>query len=470
MPTNKNGTTNQKKRLIWIILLCVFVVVFFLAAIWLYGILSAPELIFSSSILTVDPYETGHDRVPTSALPDDDAAGAQPAETSEPDITAGHIVNVLIMGIDLDYKSYATNGGDYHTDAMIVAAINFDKKTVDLISLSRDTFSRIPGVRGFYKLNAAINCGGGKTEQGFETCCRAAEWMLGGISVDYYCAFEMDAVIDVGNAIGGVDFDLDMTYKGVNGTSYKKGYQHLDGLGIYDYMRARKNATKNATDEGRMERQKKMLLAMFEQMKSQKLLETVPALIQSIQGKYYTNLTMQQILALANFGYRVDTDSIRTRALSGARRNVLNYVYTFTNQDNRIAVINEVYGVTVPEITNCSYDVAKWIENNGLYALRCGNIAKELRDICYLQGVDSEEQSGALDMLSLAITSFSNVYSTAEASQSGQDTADMKAALDVMKSEAERVAKLFDCEKPEWNSKLVWYKDTNVNEVLVDFR
>ncbi len=57
-------------------------------------------------------------------------------------------------------------------------------------------------------------CGGGKTEDGFQKACEAASWLLGGIKINYYCAVDMRAMIAIGDTIGGVDFKLEMSYKG----------------------------------------------------------------------------------------------------------------------------------------------------------------------------------------------------------------------------------------------------------------
>ncbi|MDO4573073.1 MAG: LCP family protein, partial [Clostridia bacterium] len=101
-----------------------------------------------------------------------------------------NIVNVLVIGVDYAEERETWSGKhEYHSDVMMVLAINFDENRVDLISLPRDTYAKIPGVDGIYKLNAAINCGGGFEDPnggGFLKTCEAASWMLGGIPVDYY--------------------------------------------------------------------------------------------------------------------------------------------------------------------------------------------------------------------------------------------------------------------------------------------
>jgi anionic cell wall polymer biosynthesis LytR-Cps2A-Psr (LCP) family protein len=82
---------------------------------------------------------------------------------------------------------------------------NTETGDVHLISLPRDTYAKIPGVSGIYKLNASIDCGGGwPTQSGFEKVCEAASWMLGGIPVEYYYAVDMSAFKELVDSIDGV--------------------------------------------------------------------------------------------------------------------------------------------------------------------------------------------------------------------------------------------------------------------------
>lgn len=150
-----------------------------------------------------------------------------------------NIVNIMLIGVDYAPERDTWNGKHaYHADVMIVLAINTKTNQVDLISLPRDTYAKIPGVEGIYKLNASIDCGGGWPKpSGFQKVCEAAEWMLGGsIPVKYYYAVDMSAVKELVNSIQGVDFDLDIDFE-LQGRKYKKGLQHMDGQAVLDYLR-----------------------------------------------------------------------------------------------------------------------------------------------------------------------------------------------------------------------------------------
>lgn len=170
-------------------------------------------------------------------------------QTAERASTRDRFTNILLLGVDHGFDGYWGSHQKQaleicHTDAFMVVSINMTKAKADIISIPRDTVTYVPGVRGLYKLNAAFNCAD-TLEEGFRNACEAASWHLGGIKIDYYVCVDMNAMIRLGDQIGGVDMELEMNYHGSGGRYYRKGFQHLDGQGMMDYARARKNATVN---------------------------------------------------------------------------------------------------------------------------------------------------------------------------------------------------------------------------------
>ncbi len=294
----------------------------------------------------VDPYEELMEKADTSMMKD--------------------IVNILLIGVDYSEERGTTDwirqGGkpDFHSDAMIVLAVNFDENRADLISLPRDTYAKIPNVKGIYKLNASINCGGGlyKSDgtfnpKGPEKVCEAAEWMLGGIDVDYYYVVTMTSLKSLVDLCGGLEYDMDIEFwMGENGSRhYYKGLQHIDGQGFLDYCRVRQ--TKNGltssqtTDVNRVNRQKRMLIALFKQMKADRLITKIPELIETFDGELFTNCTPAQTAALAAFAYNLDPENISMHSMGGDYRSLFQWNFCFTNQTNRLNIIKKVYNVDV---------------------------------------------------------------------------------------------------------------------------
>lgn len=316
-----------------------------------------------------------------SAVPDTPAPSSAPTEVPTPTPTLDpytvlqqqadtsimkNILNVAFIGVDYadertsDPKfAYKVEQNAFHADVILVLAVNFDENRVDLISIPRDTYAKIPGVKGIYKINASLDCGGGLFAEdgaGFRKVCEAASWMLGDLPVDYYYAVTMPAVKELVNAVGGVDYDLELDFK-IQGRSYQKGPQHMDGQGVLDYLRVRKNIV-GAGDNNRVSRQKKMMVALFNTMKEQNLLTRIPDMLTALQSEevqIFTNTSLSQTAALALFAYGLDSENIGMYSMGSGKNgtsgvtNIFNWNFCLTDQGNRVRIIREIYGIDVPQ-------------------------------------------------------------------------------------------------------------------------
>ena len=306
------------------------------------------------------------------------------------------IVNILFIGVDyeaarIDQKWNGKNVNSFHSDVMIVCAVNFNENRVDLISLPRDTYASIPGVKGVYKLNAALNCGTDGTNyglfcehgEGFEKVCEAAEWMLGGIDVDYYYAVTMESVKQIVDIVGGVWYNLEGDFDN-GGRYYKAGFQFMDGQACLDYMRVRKpgHGQLPQGDSNRVNRQKNMVLK-------------VPEILDAFDGALFTNCTPAQTAALALFGYRLDPENIGAHSMGGDGATLFGWNFVFTDQAKRVELIRDIYGVEVKKYPkyNLSYGRYTW----------CKMLEDTYMDICdplksYVQRkIDEDEEAAAAE-------------------------------------------------------------------------
>lgn len=156
------------------------------------------------------------------------------------------VKNILLIGTDARNSDETSR-----SDAMIVASINEKKKTITLSSILRDSYVEIPGY-GWNRINAAYQWGGADLlintiEHNFK------------IGIDSYVKVDFFSFIDLVNAVGGVDIDVDeaeLTY--VNGylneinallgtpdanyidpNSTVYGMMHLNGAQALAYSRIR---------------------------------------------------------------------------------------------------------------------------------------------------------------------------------------------------------------------------------------
>lgn len=104
------------------------------------------------------------------------------------------VYHVILAGVDRDDKSWNGN-----SDSIMLVSLNNDKKRVSIISLMRDTYVEIPG-HDFNKLNASYAYGGGPL------LCDTVEQNYR-IPVDRYAAVDFENLVDIVDALGGIEIE-----------------------------------------------------------------------------------------------------------------------------------------------------------------------------------------------------------------------------------------------------------------------
>jgi len=384
--------------------------------------------------------------------------------------TPQRYTNILLLGIEFaegigswSYSSHKNTIEKCHTDSIMVVSINMTTEDVNLVSLPRDTLTYVPEVHGIYKLNAAFNCSD-SIEEGFERIRSAVSWLLGGVQIDHYCAVDQNAMIQLGDFIGGVDLDVEMTYSGEYG-KYYKGMQHLDGRGMMDYVRARQNATVNAHDLGRTARNRQMMTAIFHKIKSNvSLLKSGWDYANSGEINFFTDLSLAKVLNLAN---KVkNADNIGSHVLTGEYRFALdNWNFTFTEQANRIDVIKQVYGIDVPELPYVSYEYTKWLFEEGFTTVRYVSYTRDMLEKFGQQENLTEAQTAALSKLEATLAETITAFDAAADSMGeGYTQTAMIKARRAMRDAANEVSLLFTGEEINWYSGKLWFADPAINE------
>ena len=191
---------------------------------------------------------------------------------------------ILLSGIDNDAGGSDTN---------ILMRFDAVNKTIDLVSLPRDTL-----MRNGHKLNYSYAKGGTQM-------LRDEIAALLGIPVDFSVSVDLKGFIELVDQIGGVDFDVpinmdyDAPYQELH-IHFQKGMQHLDGQQAMEVVRFRHNndGTGYGTEDiGRIGTQQAFLKAV-----AQKLLkaENVPAMAEVFLKYVKTDLTLGNLVWLGN--------------------------------------------------------------------------------------------------------------------------------------------------------------------------
>ena len=268
-------------------------------------------------------------------------------------------VNLLLVGFDEsperdeeDSDVYRTLKNNFRSDVLMLLAINFEKNTVHMISIPRDTYAEIYNTRGRWKINAAFAKGGAAEGNGFSYAMKTVELLMG-VPVNAYAGVNMSGLKALVDAMGGVYYDVDVEIK-LNGRKLEPGYQYLDGQSVLDYCRARKGIS---TDVGRNDRQQRMLLAVFQQLQQQNRLVKIPQIYAAVKDDVYTSLTASQIAALATFALKLDPAQIQRSTLPGEYvSNVYNASYYVLKNSELAKLVQEEFGITIKR--NKKYDLA----------------------------------------------------------------------------------------------------------------
>ena len=191
------------------------------------------------------------------------------AEEQEQTIGKG-TYNLLLIGVDRRNDSWNGN-----SDVMLLATVNPERETIYLTSFLRDLYADIEGV-GVRKLNAACAYGGAKL------CVKTIQSNYQ-VRIDNYALVDFNNMIDIVDAFDGVDLELTpdevrvanqyvQTMCEANQEPYENheitgsGLLHLDGYQAVGFMRNRYSGNEN--DFGRTDRQRKVLVAILEKMKT----------------------------------------------------------------------------------------------------------------------------------------------------------------------------------------------------------
>lgn len=247
-------------------------------------------------------------------------------------------LNIMLLG--LDESRERANWGSFRTDTMILLSINFDTKDVDMISIPRDSYVKIYGKESRAKVNSAFSAGGGKNKRGFEFAMKTISAIFGDIPVNYYIGFNMQMVKDVVDAMGGVDYEVDVEVR-MNGRELHPGMQRLDGQAVLDYARQRKGSS----DVARVDRQQRVLMAIFKQMLDTKQFGNIPSIFQAVESNMSTNLDFKQISALALFASGIGIGDIERHLLDGDFLDMRQTSYWGVSEHKKKQLIKDIFGI-----------------------------------------------------------------------------------------------------------------------------
>lgn len=233
-------------------------------------------------------------------------------------------VNILVLGTkvltsDLDGAPDPNLG--YHalvnsfeglSDTMLLLRFDPEAQKLTVLSIPRDTRTNVQGY-GDMKINAANYHGGPALS------ARAVSDLLSGLPIDRYLRVNVQGVEKLIDALGGVTVHVpkDMKYTDHSQHLYidlKAGKQKLDGAKALQFLRYRYD---QYGDIGRIQRQQVLMRAVVEQTLKPQTLGRIPQILQVIRDNLDTNLSVEEMAALAGFASKTERDRVQMLLLPG---------------------------------------------------------------------------------------------------------------------------------------------------------
>lgn len=247
--------------------------------------------------------------------------------------------NILVLGVDSNGKDANPFDGT-RSDTIVVVSVDPKAKSVNFLSIPRDSKVYIAHGKGVQKINAAHALGG------IDLAKDTIEETFG-IKINNYIVFNTEGVREMVDAIGGlpVYVEKDMRYHDYTAGLHidlTKGTHMLDGKTAEGFLRFRKDAL---GDIGRTSRQQWFLRALANRLKDPEVIPKIPAALKVVDKYVKSDLSLYQMSQYAAFATSLDMSKIETATLPGApnKRGYISY-WILDPEQCRDVINRMVYG------------------------------------------------------------------------------------------------------------------------------
>jgi LCP family protein required for cell wall assembly len=211
------------------------------------------------------------------------------------------------------------------TDTMMLLSVNLQSQQVSLLSIPRDLYVEIPGY-GRDRLNTALVHGANINDEdpvaGMEVAIQTIEQTFG-VNIDHYVVVNLRTVEETIDSLGGVDMFVPYTISDPTYINWEtgeplyipEGQNHFDGDTALRYVRTRNQDS----DFARSGRQQQLLLALRQKalyLGVTEILARAPVIYQHVKSGVFTDLSLEDMVALAQVGSDIPIENIHTAVLN----------------------------------------------------------------------------------------------------------------------------------------------------------
>lgn len=233
--------------------------------------------------------------------------------------------SILISGIDTEGPITTTS----RSDVNIVMTINPKTHKILLNHIPRDYYVRLHGTTG---LKDKLTHSG---IYGIDMSVQTIEDLLN-TDINYYVKVNFNTLVNVVDAIGGIDVYSDTAFSEY-GYSFRKGMNHLNGKEALMFSRIRHVLP--GGDRNRGEHQEAVITAILEKVTTnQTLLSNYNELLNTLSSSFETNLSSKNIKKFLKQQINNPSSySVETYNLDG--KGTMGPTYTPVNRENNIYIM-----------------------------------------------------------------------------------------------------------------------------------
>lgn len=244
--------------------------------------------------------------------------------------------NILLLGVDSN-GSHTDPWAGTRSDTIVLLNVDPKTRSVNAISIPRDSKVYLPEEFGVQKINAAHALGGVKlTKQTVEETL--------GVKVDRYIIVSDQAVEKLVDALGGVPIyvEKNMHYNDYSGNLHvnlSKGENILDGRNAVGYLRFRHDAL---GDIGRTQRQQWFLRGLLSKIQTPQAIPKIPAVLNVASTYVKTDLSLYEMSQYAAMAKSFDISKIEVATLPGGPNRKGSTSYWILDPEKTQEVVNRL--------------------------------------------------------------------------------------------------------------------------------
>lgn len=263
----------------------------------------------------------------------DDAAAVSDVLDAVPSETAsGTVEYILLLGVDARPGETRSR-----SDTIIIARVDTGSETVSLLSIPRDSRVEIEG-HGLDKLGHA------NAYDGPPLTIQTVK-ALTGLPINHYVTVNFQGFADIVDAMGGIEIDVEQEINDSDGsntggvsdvTHIDTGVQTLNGAQALTFVRNRKYAN---GDFQRIKNQQTFLKALATQALQVDNVGNIPSMITAVSENVKTDMTIAQIMKLANAYRGFSGNSMKTYTIPATTGTIDGVSYVLPDEEGMAELI-----------------------------------------------------------------------------------------------------------------------------------